>query len=159
MDLVFDIETNGFVKDMTAIHCIVTQDLSNSNVSSYHGDKIVDGIKKLESANAIIGHNIIGFDIPAINKLYEFNPKGKILDTLVYVRKLWPDIRVSDLNNPNIPESLKGRHSLDAWGYRLGENKGSYDKGWDVFSDEMLRYCIQDVKVTSILWKLISSKL
>ena len=62
-------------------------------------------------------------------------------------------------NIENIPESLKGRHSLDAWGYRLGENKGSYDKGWDVFSDEMLRYCIQDVKVTSILWKLISSKL
>ena len=159
MDLVFDIETNGFVKDMTTIHCIVTQDLSNSNVSSYHGDKIVDGIKKLESANAIIGHNIIGFDIPAINKLYEFNPKGKILDTLVYVRKLWPDIRVSDLNNPNIPESLKGRHSLDAWGHRLGENKGTYDKGWDIFTDEMLKYCVQDVKVTSILWKLISSKL
>ena len=89
----------------------------------------------------------------------EFNPKGKILDTLVYVRKLWPDIKVSDLNNANIPESLKGRHSLDAWGYRLGENKGSYEKGWDTFTDEMLKYCIQDVKVTSILWKLISSKL
>ena len=82
-----------------------------------------------------------------------------MLDTLIYVRKLWPDIKLNDLNNPNVPENLKGRHSLDAWGYRLGENKGSYDKGWDVFSDEMLRYCIQDVKVTSILWKLISSKL
>ena len=77
--------------------------------------------------------------------------KEKYTDTLIYVRKLWPNIKINDLNNPNIPESLKGRHSLDAWGYRLGENKEVAMIGDGMFSDEMLRYFIQDVKVTSIL--------
>ena len=48
------IQDNLPVKDMTAIHCIVTQDLSNNDVSSYYGDQLIDGIKKLESANATI---------------------------------------------------------------------------------------------------------
>tara|TARA_B100000131_G_scaffold117769_1_gene114739 strand:- start:178739 stop:179218 length:480 start_codon:yes stop_codon:yes gene_type:complete len=159
MSLVFDIETDGFVKDMTTIHCVVTLDTDDNKVKTYYGKNLANGIKELEIASEIIGHNIEGFDIPAIQKLYSFKPKGKISDTLKYVRNIWPNIQDEKELNKNIPEELKGRHSLDAWGYRLGENKGKYDVGWDKFTEEMLEYCIQDVRVTSLLWKLICSKI
>jgi len=45
---------------------------------------------------------------------------------------------------------LKGRHSLAAWGYRLGEYKGEFGEttDWAEWSQEMEDYCQQDVKVT-----------
>ena len=48
-----------------------------------------------------------------------------------------------------------GRQSLKAWGYRLGELKGTYgeqENAWDSFSEEMLSYCVQDVTVTKKLY-------
>ena len=48
---------------------------------------------------------------------------------------------------------LYGRHSLKAWGYRLGILKGDFSETSDCkeWSREMERYCIQDVAVTTEL--------
>ena len=46
-----------------------------------------------------------------------------------------------------MPQRLYGRHSLEAWGYRLKCFAGDYGKGpdaWDTYTPEMLDYCIQD---------------
>ena len=56
---------------------------------------------------------------------------------------------------------LIGRHSLKAWGYRLGELKGDYSDNSEAFAqytDEMLSYCIQDTAVTKKLYEKIVSK-
>ena len=58
MSLVFDIETDGFVKDMTTIHCVVTLDTDDNKVKTYYGKNLANGIKELEIASEIIGHNI-----------------------------------------------------------------------------------------------------
>jgi len=52
-----------------------------------------------------------------------------------------------------MPKKLYGRHSLEAYGYRLGLNKGDFchDADWSEWSQEMEDYCIQDVKVTTKL--------
>ena len=43
----------------------------------------------LQDADYLIGHNIIGFDIPIIKRLYPyFNPRGIIIDTLLLSRLL-----------------------------------------------------------------------
>ena len=67
MEIVFDIETNGLNPDK--IHCIVIKELGKSPIS-YRPDTIENGIEKLQDATVLIGHNIMGFDIPVINKLY-----------------------------------------------------------------------------------------
>ena len=66
MQLVFDIETDGL--NPTVIWCIVAID-DKGKFYNYPEDKIDEGIELLKNADKIIGHNIIGFDIPVIKKL------------------------------------------------------------------------------------------
>ena len=56
-------------------------------------------------------------------------------------------------NIPRMPLQLYGRHSLEAYGYRLGEYKGEFGKtsDWKKWSQEMQDYCVQDVNVTTKL--------
>lgn len=94
--LIFDIETNGLLDQLDRIHSLVVKDADTLQVWSCHnheGSKfsIDEGINLLQSADQIIGHNIIGFDIPAIKIVYPgFSPKGKTFDTLNAARLIWP---------------------------------------------------------------------
>ena len=65
--LVFDIETDDL--NATKIWCLSTCDSKTEELNSYYGDTLQEGIKKLQDADKLIGHNIIGFDIPVIRKL------------------------------------------------------------------------------------------
>lgn len=57
------------------------------------------------------------------------------------------------------PTKLIGSYSLAAWGYRMGEHKGDYDKGFDTFNEEMFDYMMQDGAVTLLLYqKLMAHK-
>ena len=65
MDLVFDIETDD-VK-ATKIHCIVAQNVSTGEIFKFPPNKLEEGYKFLSKADRLIGHNIIGFDIPMVS--------------------------------------------------------------------------------------------
>jgi uncharacterized protein YprB with RNaseH-like and TPR domain len=161
MQLVFDIETNGLYDDVTHIHCIGIHDLDakETYVFNDQGNEqpITKGVQLLEDANSIIGHNIIGYDIPVIRKLYPwFTPSGTVMDTLVLSRIYHADILKIDQTRKwkHMPLQLYGRHSLESYGYRLGEYKGSFGKttDWKDWSEEMQEYMLQDVRVTHKLW-------
>ena len=154
MKIVFDIETDGFLPSMTLVHCFATLNVDTNEVLEFR-DNIQSGIEYLEKAELLIGHNIRKFDIPGIKKIYNFNPKGEIFDTLEYARKIWPKIIEDDNKEERIPLELRGRHSLKAWGHRLGNQKGDYSGPWETYSEEMMVYCVQDVKVTYELFKRI----
>ena len=67
MTLVFDLETNGLLCDVTRIHCIAIYDFTTDDIETYNDEKnnkysICEGINKLLVADTIVGHNIIGFD-------------------------------------------------------------------------------------------------
>jgi hypothetical protein len=64
MDLVFDIETDDL--KATLIHCIVAQDANTGEIYKYPPDKLSEGYELLLKADRLIGHNIIGFDIPLV---------------------------------------------------------------------------------------------
>ena len=111
----------------------------------------------LEEANTIIGHGIISFDIPVIQKFYGwFKPPARSFDTLLLSRLYHADILKVDQSKKwsNMPLMLYGRHSLESYGYRLGEYKGSFSKttDWQDWSQEMEDYCSQDLQVTHKLW-------
>ena len=158
--LIFDIETNGLLHDLSCIHCLVIYDVEADQTLCYNdtgnSEPVVRGISRLEEADKIVGHNIIGYDIPAIKKLYPwFKPKGEIVDTLVLSRQYHADLYNLDArrNWKGMPMQLYGRHSLEAYGYRLNEAKGTFSKdtNWKDWSQEMQDYCVQDVKVTTKL--------
>lgn len=162
MNLVFDIETDGFVSQCTQIHCLGIHDLDTDNTYVFNdkGDQepISRGVQMLMDADSIIGHNIINFDCAVLRKLYSwFNQPKLILDTLLLSRLYHPDILNLDHRKKwkNMPLQLYGRHSLESYGYRLGEYKGEYgkDTDWKEWSQELQDYMIQDVKVTTKLWE------
>ena len=138
----FDIETNGFLDDCTTVHCIVLKNIDTNEILKPTNE---EAIKLLSEADLITGHNIIKFDIPVLEKLFGFRTKAQIFDTIVATRLLFPDIRDSDFKRNDFPANCSGRHSLKAWGYRVGNYKEAFDTDWQTFSSDMLDYCVQDV--------------
>ena len=169
----FDLETNGLLNDATRIHCAALHWCEDNQTEAYNdepyaaspkdlpmagGHSITTALGWLECADVIVGHNIIGFDIPVIKSIYPwFNPSGVIVDTLLLSRLYHPNLLNIDKKKKwkHMPLQLYGRHSLESWGYRLGVYKGNFSKDtdWKEWSQEMQDYCIQDVAVTNKLCK------
>ena len=155
--LTFDIETDGLYDQATKIHCIVIYDVNRQLTSSYGPDRIGDAIEHLRSADVLIGHNILFYDIPVIQKLTQAIFTARIIDTLICTRLIWPKELLYELDTeqyPQVPPKLRGSAGLKAWGYRLADNKIEF-KDFSEYSQEMLDYCIQDVEVTKKLWEHI----
>lgn len=136
MEIVLDIETN-YAHDtiwMAAtcnIHTMETEVFTDASTLS----------KAIQQATTIIGHNLIGFDIPVLRSVWDINIDTRlVIDTLV----------LSRLYNP----SLEGGHSLKAWGKRIGkEEKGEFTDFDGGLTDEMIAYCVQDTVVNAHLYK------
>ena len=161
MNLVFDLESDGLYDDVTHIHCIGVYDLDTRQTFTFNDEgseqPITKGVQLLEDADTLVGHNIIGYDLPVIRKLFPwFQFTGRAGDTLVLSRIYHADLLKTDQKRKwkNMPLQLYGRHSLEAYGHRLGEYKGEFGKtaDWKNWSEEMQDYCLQDVHVTRKLW-------
>ncbi len=137
MDLVFDIETDDL--KATKVWCIVAQDVDTNEIFKFPPNKLDDGVKLLQSADRLIGHNIIGFDVPMIKKFFDVDLTDiELLDTLV----------LSRLFNP----TREGGHSLEKWGYKLGFNKIEFED-YQNYSSDMLNYCVRDVQLNTLVLK------
>ena len=131
--LVFDIETDDL--KATKVWCIVAQDLDSNELFRFAPHQLESGLELLQSADRLIGHNIIGFDIPVVEKLLGVDlSTKKLVDTLVLSRLLNP-VR-------------EGGHSLEMWGYRLDYTKTEFDD-YTRYSQEMLKYCVRDVQLNT----------
>jgi DNA polymerase-1 len=161
---IFDVEANGFLEDATRIHCLVLQDIDTGDVFSCHDQPdqtataltIRHGLDILAAADLIVGHNCIRYDIPLLDKLYGFKPRGKVRDSLIMARVLHSDIDESDNilhKRGELPGRLFGSHSLEAWGYRLKFPKIGLDiEDWSVWTQNMHDRCVNDVKLTRKLY-------
>lgn len=166
MKLIFDIEADNLLDDVAQVWCIVARDVDTDEVYTFDPICIEEGLNLLNSAELLIGHNIIDYDLRVLRKLHGFKllEGQQTLDTLVYSRTIWPDIKELDfklVSKINFPQKLVGSHSLKAWGYRLGELKGDFgsdNQDFGTYTTEMLQYCVQDTKVTSELYQKILAK-
>ena len=136
--IIFDIEADGLTPNN--VWCIVAKEL-NGTSHTFDNTQIEEGIKFLQEADTLIGHNIIGYDIPVLEKLYDAKFNCKIEDTLV----------MSRLFNP----VRENGHSLKAWGWRVGCLKQEQPEDFDSYTPEMLEYCIQDVKLNEAVYNYL----
>ena len=135
-----DIETDGLRP--TVIHCLVTKRPNEDHCLHTCRESLFE---ELARGGHVCGHNYIGYDGPVLKKLWNIQVnEDRVLDTLVMSRLFHPDI--------------DGGHSLDKWGSRLGCAKGSHDD-WTQLSPEMIRYCMQDVTVTELLYSKLNEQL
>lgn len=168
MRVFVDLETNGIqdfacLTDLKQIHCICIlpydTDIAGEGPNTLYVEGEYDkAVKMLEGAHEIVGHNIIGFDLRVLKRLLKWEPAWDqtVVDTMVLARLCWPDIKEEDFGriDRGFPKKLIGRHSLEAWGHRIGKHKGSCDQ-WDKYTPEMGEYCKNDVVVTAGLYHKI----
>jgi len=137
--IVFDIEANGLNPDK--VWCIVAYEIGAKEFITWSGDDLLcfkDWIKE-QGELEVIGHNIIGYDIPVLEQLLDVDfSKCKVTDTLVMSRLAEP--------------SRQGGHSLENWGQLLNQPKGEHSD-WDNFSQDMVEYCEQDVRVNELVYQ------
>ena len=158
MDLVLDIETDS--RQTKIWLCYTHNSDTNEYVCHTTPDTLIPLINK---ADRLIGHNLIGFDAPVLNKLW---------GTKIGLKKVRDTLIMSRLLNP----SIEGGHSLEAWGKRLGNHKVEYTRIWhwikglpydkvstdpyDDPHDSLNRfYCKQDVAVTVQLFRMLEAEL
>ena len=135
-----DIETT---LDHSTIWCAVTKVKNDIQVHTTASTLQ----KVLNDAHKIIGHNLIGFDVGILDRVWNVHiSRDTVVDTL-YLSRLY---------NP----SQDGGHSLRNWGTILGGTGKldftDYDGG---LSDEMVEYCIADVELTEQVHKWLELQL
>lgn len=141
--LVFDIETDNLLLDVTKFWVGYTYCIETKQYKQYRD--VNELVKDLQEADLIIGHNIIGYDIPALTKLTGITITTEVIDTLILARLAYYD-------------KDKGfSHSLGAYGERLGFSKGDHSD-WTQYSEEMDVYCKRDVEVTVKLYQHLQRK-
>ena len=153
MELVFDIEANGLLvckpndeskKEATRIWCLVAIDEDNK-VHKFYEDTLMDGMTFLQKADTLIGHNIIGYDLPLIKKLLGIDLYDKkIIDTYVLSRLFRP--------------TREGGHSIEKWAYKLGGIQKKAHEDWSCFSFEMLERCVNDTKINKTLFNYLKKE-
>jgi hypothetical protein len=192
----FDIETTGLLPylaehagnwDLSRVHILALRDLDTRQTYVFRHNKkmnnIARGIAMLNEADLLVGHNIVGFDVPALELLYpeETNITAYLRDTLVLSRVFFADEKERDFRRwkrGELEGKEIGRHGLEAWGQRLGLHKGDYAKAkaeqikqqyphlekaevtrlvWSEWNQEMEDYCVQDIEVNEALWMLMAA--
>ena len=168
--IVFDIETDGLLDTTKRFWCGWLYDSYTDLYTGYTDlDEFFDALNKYgTSGYNIVGHNICKFDIPALKKLkgerFAFDVRDVCIDTLVLARLIYSNIKDTDvglMRSGRLPKALYGSHSLKAYGYRMGELKGTYGEhegAWDKFTHEMYEYNKQDVVVTHKLFMKLMAK-
>ena len=177
------IRPNARIKRVVSrVHCLVLQDVDTGAVARYHEDLALpregtlrEGVALLLAADLRSGHNIgdgvYGYD-ERITR--EFFPDlwaarrmdAVVLDTLVGVEVVWPFEFIKGLDATRaarklteMPKDLIGKHSLEAWGWRLGNRKAGYEGDFQTFDREMLDYCVQDVAAGRTLFLKLEERI
>jgi DNA polymerase I-like protein with 3'-5' exonuclease and polymerase domains len=165
MEYIWDLEADNLLKEVNQVWCHVFRNVETDEVHTFDPTQMQEALQFMDdNVTTLVGHNVIDYDLRVMKKLYDYTYTGKIVDTLVCSRTIWPHLKELDFKlhrKGNFPTKLIGSHSLKAWGHRLGELKGDFNNGSESFTtytSDMLTYCIQDTSVTKVLYERIKSK-
>ena len=139
---VFDIETDGFLHEVTTIHVLSYQTADMDKPESLYDYS--DMKHFLTYCKVLLGHNIIRYDLPVVNKILGVNRMEGLVDTLPLSRVLFPE---------------RKKHGLGDWGEHFGVPKPPVDDWINITKAEAAHRCEEDVKINLLLWREIKKKL
>lgn len=140
MKVVFDIEANG-LEDPTKVWLIVCKDIDTNEYYIFRNLEDVSELSRFtvfaSGVELFIGHNILGYDIPVMERILGIQIEvGRCLDTLI-VSKL-------------VDYSRSG-HSIEDYGVEFGKEKGNFTD-FSAYSQAMEDYCIRDVDICHLVF-------
>lgn len=129
---VFDLECDGF--NPTKIHVLSYWENGEAySLTDY------DAMRKwVARQRVLVGHNIISFDVPVLERLLGIRIKAKLIDTLYLSWYLYP---------------LRTRHGLEYWGEDFGIPKPKVTDWDDQPIEVYINRCEEDVKINQELWE------
>lgn len=141
-ELIFDLEADGFLQEASKLHFIQVGTVTGTDVTVYGTlpgySPISEGLARLKAARKLVGHGVIRYDCPLLDKLHPGTyRREQIIDTLTACRLLDPEQR---------------QNSLKDLGERLGVSKGEFTGPWGEATEEMAIYARQDVVVGRAVW-------
>lgn len=146
MKATFNIESDGLLVNATRLWNLVIRDYQTKEVFTFEEQDIVEGSKRLQTYDILIGHNITGFDMHMLNKFcnfgYVLESKIELQDTLILSRML----------NPHVIG-----HSLLDWAKRLKLDKFK-QVDFSKNSPELLQHGIQNTVAAEKLYDFLSQQ-
>ena len=133
--IVFDVEANGLLDKATKIHCLSYTSDGKDYKTIFDYSDMRDLIL---SQHGLVGHNIIRYDVPLIEKILGIEIKSRLFDTL-------PMSWVLNLNRP--------KHGLESFGEDFGIPKPQIDDWHNLTNEEYAYRCTEDVKINWCLWQ------
>jgi DNA polymerase-1 len=164
--MILDIEADNLLQFATKIHVVKCKPLGRSTF--YTAKSKYELLDILSGADMLIGHNIYGYDLPLLEKVWNvtyshnrvLDKRVEIIDTLLMSQYVEPD--------------LMG-HSLGEWGKRLGRDKidyretliaaGALDKDaprgaeFEKYHPLMEIYCERDCEVCELVYNHLKSRI
>lgn len=138
MRIVLDIEANG-LDNPTKIWVIVCKDIDTGEYHIFRENDYEAFKKFWEKISSVIGHNVLGYDLPVLSNLVgiDFNPSyPATVDTLIVSR---------------LADYPRKGHGLADYGEEFGLPKIEFSD-FDKYSKEMEDYCVRDVDITHLVY-------
>jgi hypothetical protein len=135
MTYVFDIETDGI--NASKIHCLSVKNEEATIVKSYSD---YDEIREffLQEDLVLVGHNIVRYDIPKVERLLQIKVHATLIDTLALSWYIAFD---------------RPKHGLEGYGEDFGVPKPKIDDWENLSLEQYMHRCSEDVKINHILWQ------
>ena len=133
--IVFDVEANGLLDQATKIHCLSYTSDGKDYKTIFDYSDMRD---LLLSQHGLVGHNIVRYDVPLIEKILGIKLKARLFDTL-------PMSWVLNLNRP--------KHGLESFGEDFGVPKPQISDWSNLTAEEYAHRCTEDVKINWLLWQ------
>ena len=136
---IFDIETDNLLNDVTLIHCLSYRNYNSKTLVNYGTITDYEQIKQfINNTEILVGHNIIKYDIPVLEKILNIKVNCQLIDTL----------GISFYHYP-----VKAfKHGLGAWGERLGFGKPIVEDWKNQDLSVYIHRCESDVEINSRLF-------
>lgn len=133
--IIFDIEANGLLNDVTKIHCLSYYSFSTEKIISLtEYDHIIN---LFNTDNLIIcGHNIIKYDIPVLEKILDIEISNKCIDTLGLSWYLF---------------NTQKQHGLEYYGNKFNVPKPVISDWNNLSVQDYIHRCETDVKINLTL--------
>jgi len=136
----FDLESDGLLDTITKIHVLSIGKVNSKGELKIKSVTDYEVMKEffLNKDITKIGHNVLRYDIPAVDKILGIKaPIKNVIDTLPLSQYLFPELK---------------KHGLEIWGEMLGVAKPKVDDWKTLTIEEYSHRCQEDVKINHLLW-------